>query len=72
MRKTTPGFQATAFNAIREKYPYLDPAIIVQNVGGGISLSDLGLGIGQIQDIQRIMDGILKGIGLEGIPEEVN
>ena len=72
MRKTAPGFQLTAFNAIREKYPNLDPAIIVQIVGGGISLSDLGLGIGQIQDIQRIMDGILKGIGLEGIPEEVN
>lgn len=72
MRKTAPGFQLVAFNAIREKYPDLDPAIIVQIVGGGISLSDLGLGIGQIQDIQRIMDEILKGIGLEGIPEEVN
>lgn len=58
-RQSAPGFQLAAFQAIQAKYPELDPAVITQLVTGGISISDLALGIGKMEDIQSILDEVL-------------
>ena len=76
-RQTTPGFQARAFDAIMAEYPNADPLAVTAFLNESISISDLALGIGEVSDIQTIiqrLQRILKeGIGAdEGDPEVVN
>ena len=52
-------FSLLRFKLFRQKYPQLDPAVITQLVTGGISISDLALGIGDMEDIQSILDEVL-------------
>ena len=68
-RQSAPGFQLAAFQAIQAKYPELDPAVITQLVTGGISISDLALGIGKMEDIQGILDEVLTATTQSEITE---
>ena len=65
-RQTTPGFQARAFDAIMAEYPNADPLAVTAFLNESISISDLALGIGEVSDIQTIIQR-LQRILQEGI-----
>lgn len=68
-RQTTPGFQSRAFDAIMAEYPNADPLLVSAFLNDSIDVSDLALGIGEVSDIQTIiqrLQRILKeGIGAD-------
>lgn len=65
-RQTTPGFQSKAFDSIMAEYPDANPLLVSAFLNGSIDVSDLALGIGEVSDIQTIIER-LQRILQEGI-----
>ena len=65
-RQTTPGFQAKAFDSIMAEYPDANPLLVSAFLNGSNDVSDLALGIGEVSDIQTIIER-LQRILQEGI-----